>query len=412
MNQLSAPPRQTHRFQEKRDAILDAAAHLFNQKGVKGGTLADVAKSVGLVTHSVTYYYRKKEDLATACFLRAIDAIDAIVLHAESAPGVEERVRAFMRAYLELLAAIAEGRHPNLVRFNDVRALSGAHAELVFAAYTDMFRRLRSLLQGGAAGCSRSELNARAHLLLSLATWTRAWVARYDIDDYGRVAQRVSDILVQGIGSSASRWSTRALPVLGPSSPNAADEVNAEAFLRAATHLVNEQGYRGASVAKISARLKVTKGSFYHHHDNKDGLISACFEHTFAVVRRAQELATASSGSGWLRLCAASSALVRYQLSQDGPLLRVSAWNALPEPVRSEKLLTLNRITERFTNLLVDGMLDGSIRVLDQSIAAQLVSGMINAAAEIARWVPGVNEENAADLYARPLFMGLLSATD
>jgi AcrR family transcriptional regulator len=165
-------------------------------------------------------------------------------------------------------------------------------------------------------------------------------------------------------------------------------------------------------VDKISARLKVTKGSFYHHHDNKDELISACFERTFAVVRRAQELAADSRGSGWQRLCAACSALVRYQLSPDGPLLRVSAWSALPEPARSETLLTLNRVAERFANLIVEGMMDGSIRVLDQSIAAQLVSGMINAAAEIERWVPGVNEENAADLYARPLFMGLLSAAD
>lgn len=412
MNQLSTASHQTPRFQEKRDAILDSAARLFNQKGVKGGTLADVAKSVGLVTHSVTYYYRKKEDLATACFLRAIEAVDAIVLQVKSAPGAAERIRAFIGAYLEFIAGIALGRHPNIVRFNDVRSLTGPHAETVFAAYTDMFRRLRALLQDEAAAFSRPELNARAHLLLSLATWTRAWVVRYDIGDYGRVAERVSDILLHGIGAPASRWNLRALPIARPPVPNAADEVNAEAFLRAATHLVNEQGYRGASVDKISARLKVTKGSFYHHHDNKDELISACFERTFAVVSRAQELAAAASGTGWLRLCAASSALVGYQLSKDGPLLRVSAWSALPEPVRSEKLLALNRIAERFANLIVEGMIDGSIRVLDQSIAAQLVSGMINAAAEIERWVPGVNEDNAADLYARPLFMGLLSAAD
>jgi len=412
LNQLSTSTRQTLRFREKRDAILDAAAGLFNQQGVKGGTLANVAKRVGLITHSVTYYYRKKEDLATACFMRAIEAIDSVVLQASSAPGTEERVRAFLRAYVDLLAGIAAGRHPNLVRFNDVRALTGAQAELVFAAYTDMFRRLRALLHDGSAAGNRAGLNARAHLLLSLATWTRAWIGRYELDDYGRVAERVSDILLRGIGSPDSRWSTPALPLAAAQPPGAADEINAAAFLRAATQLVNEQGYRGASVDKISARLKVTKGSFYHHHVNKDELISACFERTFDAVRRAQELATASGGSGWLRLCACAGALVRYQLSNDGPLLRVSAWSALPEPERSEKLVTLNRIAERFANLLVEGMMDGSVRVVDQSIAAQLVSGMINASAEIERWVPGVNEQNAADLYARPLFMGLLSVAD
>ena len=70
-----------------------------------------------------------------------------------------------------------------------------------------------------------------------------------------------------------------------------ADGSATEAFLRAATALVNEQGYRGASVDKISARLNVTKGSFYHHNDNKHDLISECFDRTFAVVRRALSLA-------------------------------------------------------------------------------------------------------------------------
>ena len=71
-------PSQTARFQEKREAILGAAASLFNELGVRA-TLSGIAASVGLVTNSVTYYYRKKEDLATACFLRSIDVIDAIV---------------------------------------------------------------------------------------------------------------------------------------------------------------------------------------------------------------------------------------------------------------------------------------------------------------------------------------------
>ena len=61
---------QTARFHEKRDTILAAAAARFNDLGVKGATLAEIAASVGLVTTSITYYYRKKEDLATACFLR------------------------------------------------------------------------------------------------------------------------------------------------------------------------------------------------------------------------------------------------------------------------------------------------------------------------------------------------------
>ena len=61
-----------------------------------------------------------------------------------------------------------------------------------------------------------------------------------------------------------------------------------------ATLLVNERGYHGALIDKISAQLHVTKGSSYHHHhynDNKQDLIFTRFERTFAVLRRGLSLA-------------------------------------------------------------------------------------------------------------------------
>ncbi len=58
-----------------------------------------------------------------------------------------------------------------------------------------------------------------------------------------------------------------------------------ETFLIAATRLINERGYRGASVEKISERLNVTKGSFYYHHDTKDDLVVACFKRSFDTMR-------------------------------------------------------------------------------------------------------------------------------
>jgi hypothetical protein len=55
-------------------------------------------------------------------------------------------------------------------------------------------------------------------------------------------------------------------------------------------------------------------------------------------------------------------------------------------------------------------MRDGSIRTQDQSLAALMISGMINAAVGLERWVPEANADNADELYVRPLFLGILSA--
>ncbi len=396
------------RFQEKREAVLAAAARLFNEHGVKGATLADIAASVGLVTNSVTYYYRKKEDLATACFLRSIAAFDALAAQASEQRGVPARLRAFFTLHAKLLADIERSEHAPIVNFNDIRALPDPQAEEVFAAYTDMFRHVRGLLKGPeTAHLSRDDLNARGHIVLSIAHWVRAWIGRHELVEYPRVAERVADILVHGIKGPKSRWHA-AEAERGWQLGSAANGPM-EAFLRAATVLVNEQGYRGASVEKISARLNVTKGSFYHHNDNKHDLISECFERSFTVVREALGLAESSPGSGWSRACAAARALVRYQLSDGGPLLRTSATSALPDQAHREQVRrTLQRLTERMGSVIVDGMVDGSIRALDPAIAAQGAIAAINAAAELHRWLPGAKPDDIADLYVRPVFEGVL----
>ena len=399
----------TPRFQEKREAILDGAARQFNQNGIKGGTLADVARSVGLITNSITYYYRKKEDLVCACLLRSIEAVERLLAQAEGEPSVEARVRTFLVAYVGMLADIAEGRHPEVVLFSETRALTAPHDETVFLAYTNMFRRLRGLLkEEGVEVVDRDDLNARAHLLLSIASWTRAWIPRYEPQDYARAGHWMADILLHGLASERSQWSRIEMPLRSPVAAAAGQSATPEAFLRAATRLVNEQGYRGASVDRISAELKLTKGSFYHHHETKEDLISACLDRTFGVIREVQAAAASHDGNGWERLVLTTRSLLRYQLSADGPLMRVSAWSALPGALRYEKLRTMNRLSERFAGFIVDGMQDGSVRVVDQTVAAQMVNGMINAAAEIENWVPGVTMENAADLYARPMLKGLL----
>ncbi len=403
----------TARFQEKRDTILAAAAAMFNAQGIKGATLGDIATRVGLVTTSITYYYRRKEDLATACFLQAITAYQALAQQASTAPNVAARVQCYFSLHAAQLATMASGAQAPLILFNDIRALPEAQAATVYAAYTAMFRQVRALLVGPeTATLPREAVNARAHLLLSVALAMRVWIARHEADEYPRVAQRVADLLLRGLAGSSMQWpANSALAWPTPVGPGgiAGNDDTADAFLRAATELVNEQGYRGASVNKISARLHVTKGSFYHHHETKFDLIAACFARSFAVLRQVLMAAEAAPGSGWQRSCAATALLVGFQLSARGPLLRSTATSALPDQAHREQVSrTQQGLAERMAVLLVDGLIDGSVRPQDMAAAARVLASVIDAAAELRRWVPGVSQDNAGWLYARPALLGLL----
>lgn len=429
----------TLRFAEKRDLILDGAARLFNRRGIKAGTLAEVAASVGLASNSLTYYFRKKEDLVSACLLRSIEVIDEVVTVAALADTPALRVAALVRGYLAVMAAVADCTRSELIFFNDMRALPQPQAAPVFAAYVQMWRGVRELLQPGPAtvsrrtvapsprdsGEARRALNARAHLLLAEVLWSRAWLTRFETSDYPRVARVMTDLLLNGLAAPGQGWGSAATP--GASDVPALEDIpdpQADLYLRTATRLINDHGVGGASVDRIAAALALTKGSFYHHHPTKEGLVDACFERSFALIRRVQLRAITAPGTGWQRLLHATLPLVALHdpspvaaaaerldatLAGTGPLLRLTAWSALPGALRWQKFATLNRLGERYAAMIAEGVSDGSVRPLDPAVASQLVCGLINALAEAEHWVNAEGSVPLTQLMAWPLLRGLLA---
>ena len=109
-------------------------------------------------------------------------------------------------------------------------------------------------------------------------------MAKYDPEDYGRIRERMYDILVGGLAAEGAAWEPTPIP-LADLAAREGPEMSRETFLLAATRLINSRGYRGASVDKISAELNVTKGSFYHHNDAKDDLVVACFDRSTRLRR-------------------------------------------------------------------------------------------------------------------------------
>ena len=112
-------------------------------------------------------------------------------------------------------------------------------------------------------------------------------------------------------------------------------------------------------------------------------------------------------GDQWLRLSSAAAALAEYQLSEHGPLLRVSALSALPEEIREEQVAHSDRVSDRFASMISDGIAERSIRPVDPFIAAQMLNATLNAGAELSFWVPGVTQKAAPSVFARPLLMGI-----
>src|SRR5213595_2785650 len=115
--------RSTDRFERKREAILDAATLILNRRGVKGLTLGVAAAAVDLSTTSVTYYFKRKDDLAAACMLRGIAALSEIVQAALAEATPPARLHTLLDRYLERVRRATTGVAPPLPVLSDLRAL-------------------------------------------------------------------------------------------------------------------------------------------------------------------------------------------------------------------------------------------------------------------------------------------------
>ena len=399
------PRAKQSRFERRKDEILNAAGAVFNRHGLRDATLAVVAAEIGLNLKSLRYYFERREDLVAAAFMRSIEIHQRLAQRALIEPGVEARIRRFVRDYFELQASVRSGKRAEFVHFGDLRALTAPHADVVWPAYGRMFVSIRDLFATPAIRSDGPKRNASAHMLLSQLLWSVVWADDYFPDDESRIAERFCDILLLGISAAPVDLSRFAAPLPAPAE---ADRLSQQSFLRTATALINQLGYRGASVDRISSELNVTKGAFYHHNDNRDGLVVACFEHSFAILRAAQDAALATQRSGLSRIAAASVPLVNRQMVDNGTLLRTSALTAIEPDLRVRMAAQMSRLTLRFGDMLNDGLIDGSVRPCNVHVAAEMITATINSAEELGRWVRSATAENAAELYVRPLLAGLL----
>lgn len=398
------------KYARKQQAIIAAASEILNRDGVKGMTLANVASRVGLITTSVTYYFRKKEDLAVACFLDAIARVDTLVETALQETDARVRVQRLLQLWLQTRQRVLAGEEPPIALFGDMRTLQKPQRSVVSDAYRRFFAKLCAVFDTpDCEWMTPTQRAARAHILSEQVFWAVIWLRRYDSDDFERVHTRMCDILLHGFATSGRVWQPVQVTLETMLPPATQTTAAQETFLIAATRLINERGYRGASVEKISERLNVTKGSFYYHHDAKDDLVVACFKRSFDTMRAIQRTVLAQSKDQWQQLMTLAAALIGYQMSDRGPLLRTSALVALPISMRQEMIEAYGRVSNRFAGVIADGITAGSIRAVDPMIGAQMLSATLNASAEYRWWVPGVTGEQTHELYEKPLLMGLFA---
>ena len=317
----AAPPAEaTSRYASRKDAILATAMAVLDEAGASGFSLAAVAKRMGLHPVSLTYYFKKRDNLLTACWLQSAARYEEIIAEAETEATPQARLRALVAGHIDVQRRTRLGEISPIGTFAEIRSASDLDRVLVMAAYRQMFARLAELFQAGESGPDLQRRNLYSRILLELLGWSRNWLTLYSPEDYGAVAGRIADVLIDGLAAPGRTWPSVTPAALGAPQVDTG-EATRDRFLVAAIEVLNAHGYQGASVDKISARLNVTKGSFYYHNTDKDDLVSACVDYSLETLRLGQ--AGPYPGDGLERLAASVLSLALHQATgKRGRMLR------------------------------------------------------------------------------------------
>jgi len=98
----------TAKAEETRERIVDASLELFREKGFDETTMRDIAASAGVATGAAYYYFRSKEELVMAFYVRTVEEARTLL---PTAMARSNDLGKRLRAIIDLkLAQFAEHR--------------------------------------------------------------------------------------------------------------------------------------------------------------------------------------------------------------------------------------------------------------------------------------------------------------
>lgn len=96
--------------EETRQRIVAEAAKLFNQHGFEGGSMSELMEATGLEKGGIYRHFSSKEELAAEAFDYAWGvALDARMRDLDSIPGSVDRLKLFVRNFIERRPSVPGG---------------------------------------------------------------------------------------------------------------------------------------------------------------------------------------------------------------------------------------------------------------------------------------------------------------
>ena len=401
----------------KRAAVLSCAAKLFNTKGARSTTLADVASRLGLTKTSLYYYVATKEDLIYQCYDANMRQAHEQLDQAEKThEGATECLMRFLESQISTTLRSLDGEGDFYAAPLEVASLKSEHREALQAEYRRLLRRLIDLLNLGIEAGQIRPCNPviTIRAIVGALDWSFYWLYEMPREQARGVIDELRDLFTHGLLSSSeqrdSHTDAEMLPIAAEDEAfdrEAQNRLKQEAFLKAGTRCFNQKGFSGTSLDEIAEQLQVSKGAFYYHFANKEALLTQCFDYSLDQLEQLVASIEQLEASPAAKLEAACRHIFTLQNSDQGPLLHFNAITALPPAVRQRLLARVASVHTTLETYVEQAIRDQQFRDLHPGIVIQLLTGALNASMDLDAWQPIDDLDQSAGDYFAVFFSGL-----
>lgn len=401
----------------KRAAVLSCAAKLFNTKGARSTTLADVASRLGLTKTSLYYYVATKEDLIYQCYDANMRQANAQLDSAEEAHSAPiECLIAFLESQIATTLRSLDGEGDFYAAPLEIASLKDEHRIALEEQYRGLLRRLIDLLNRGIETGQIRRCNPviTMRAMVGALDWSFYWLYEMPREEARAVIAVLRDLFTHGLLSSPEQHMT--LDAAGALALTPDDEafnreaqnrLKQQAFLKAGTRCFNQKGFSGTSLDEIAEQLQVSKGAFYYHFANKEALLTQCYDYTLDQLERVVAGIEQLEAAPAAKLHTACRQIFALQNSDQGPLVHFNSITALPPAVRQRLLARLAAVHATLETYVKQAIADGQFRDIPAAIVVQLLTGALNAAMDLETWQPIEAVEQSAGDYFSVFFCGL-----
>lgn len=397
----------------KREAALDEAARLFNERGIAATGIADVAAAMQVTRAALYYYFEERDDLVFQTYERScrIAAGDLEAADEDGRTGLAKTLAYARRA-------LAPDRPPVAV-LGEVDQLKPAQRQIIARAAARNTRALKSFVERGVEDGSIRPCDADviAQTIIGLVSWiqiTPIWLNSDEAEERARDYAHVMELLKRGAGAPGVQVPAVSLDIdaLRPRTDNpfdrdAAAAAKIEILLATASRLFSQRGIDGVSLDDVTAELGATKGALYHYFEDKTDLVRSCYERAFTLYDAIATQAEQHGRTGLEQTVIGVHLNTQAQAGVLSPIAPLAGIRGLPAKTQTALADRAAKVSRRYEAMGRRGVKDGTLELDDIQAASRSGAGLF---AWIPKWRRGGDAAGAralgdevARLYVRGL---------